>query len=52
MASTTLGVCTDSQGAEELGEEDLARHITREALIGVAEVQIPAPGGADVRAAS
>jgi nitrile hydratase len=40
------------QGAEELGEEDLARHITREALIGVAEVQIPAPGGADVRAAS
>jgi nitrile hydratase len=27
--------------AARLGEEDLARHITREALIGVAEVQLP-----------
>jgi nitrile hydratase len=27
--------------ADRLGEEDLARHITREALIGVAEVQLP-----------
>ena len=29
-------------GAERLVEDDLARHITREALIGVAEVQLPA----------
>jgi nitrile hydratase subunit alpha len=38
-------------GADRLGEEELARHITREALIGVAEVQIPPAGGEDVRAA-
>ena len=32
-------------GADRLAEDDLARHITREALIGVAEVQLPAwPG--------
>ena len=30
-------------GAERLVEEDLARHITREALIGVADVHLPAP---------
>ena len=29
-------------GADRLPEEDLARHITREALIGVAEVHLPA----------
>jgi nitrile hydratase len=29
-------------GAEGLDEEALARHITREALIGVAEVRLPA----------
>ena len=28
-------------GADRLGEDELARHITREALIGVAEVQLP-----------
>jgi nitrile hydratase len=31
-------------GAERLSEDDLARHITREALIGVAEVRLPAAG--------
>jgi nitrile hydratase subunit alpha len=28
-------------GADRLGEDDLARHVTREALIGVAEVALP-----------
>jgi nitrile hydratase subunit alpha len=32
------------EGAEGLDEENLARHITREALIGVAEVRLPAAG--------
>jgi nitrile hydratase len=32
------------EGAERLNEDDLARHITREALIGVAEVSLPAGG--------
>jgi nitrile hydratase len=31
-------------GTERLNEDDLARHITREALIGVAEVRLPAAG--------
>jgi len=31
------------EGADQLGEEELARHITREALIGVAEVRLPVP---------
>ena len=30
-------------GAERLAEDDLASHVTREALIGVAEVTLPAP---------
>jgi nitrile hydratase subunit alpha len=34
-------------GAERLPEDDLARQITREALIGVAQVRLPAPGGGD-----
>ena len=34
------------EGAERLDEENLARHITREALIGVAEVRLPAAGAA------
>jgi nitrile hydratase subunit alpha len=32
-------------GADRLAEDDLARHITREALIGVAEVQLPTVPG-------
>jgi nitrile hydratase len=32
-------------GAEELSEDDLAARITREALIGVAEVTLPARAG-------
>jgi nitrile hydratase subunit alpha len=28
-------------GADRLGEDDLARHVTREALIGVAEIALP-----------
>jgi nitrile hydratase len=31
-------------GAERLGEDELAVHVTREALIGVAEVQLPEGG--------
>lgn len=37
------------EGAEGLDEENLARHITREALIGVAEVRLPAAGAAAPR---
>jgi len=37
------------EGAERLDEENLARHITREALIGVAEVRLPAAGAAAPR---
>jgi nitrile hydratase subunit alpha len=37
------------EGAEGLDEENLARHITREALIGVAEVRLPAAGAAASR---
>jgi hypothetical protein len=32
-------------GAEQLGEDELAAHITREALIGVAEVTLPDGAG-------
>jgi nitrile hydratase len=38
-------------GADGLGEAELARHISRETLIGVAEVQIVPAGGENVRAA-
>ena len=32
------------KGADQLDEERLASHVTREALIGVAEVRLPAGG--------